>query len=536
MTDSLDLLSSYIPSHGKALLRTEFKNASEEQIQLLERKGVFCYDYVDSWEKLEDTSLPPKEAFHSKLTNNDISDEDYEFAVKVWNSFNIKTLGEYADLYLHVDVCLLAIVFENFRDTCRQIYKLDPANYYTAPGLSFDAMLKFTKVEVELLKDIDMLLFVERGIRGGISQCSKRHAEANNKYMKNYDVNKESSYIMYVDCNNLYGHSMMQHLPIRGFQWCDKEFSMLDIKQIADDAPIGYIFEFDLEYPEDIHDLHNDYPFCAENKLVPYTKTSRKLLLTFDRKEKYVIHYRMLKLALEHGLVLKKVHRVLQFEQSAWLHSYIMLNTEMRAKANNEFEKNLYKLLNNAIFGKSMENVRARVDIRLKTAWEGHHGAALLISKPNFKRRTIFDENLVAVQMSKTSILMIKPISVGMAILDISKVVMYEYYYNFLKPKYGENVCMAYTDTDSFVLHVKTDDFYADMKQNLERYDTSDYPEDNIFQMPRVNKKVPGLFKDELKSEIITEFVGLRSKMYCVKTANEDKNKNEMKKGSKSMF
>lgn len=363
------------------------------------------------------------------------------------------------------------------------------------------------------------------GIRGGISQCSKRYVEANNKYMESFDKDKESSYIMYVDCNNLYGHSMMQHLPVGGFQWCTKEFCAEEILDIPDDAETGYMFEVDLDYPDSLHNLHCDYPFCAENMRVPNTKNSKKLLLTLYNKKNYVIHYRMLKLALEHGLVLKKIHRVLQFQQGAWLKAYIILNTKMRAKATNDFEKNLYKLLNNAIFGKCMENLRCRVDIRLSTKWDGRYGAGALIAKPNFKKSTIFDENLVAVELEKTSILMDKPISVGMAILDISKVVMYEYFYNFLKKKYGSNVCLAYTDTDSFVLEVKTDDFYADMKHNLERYDTSDYPENNIFQMPRVNKKIPGLFKDELNSEIVTAFVGLRSKMYCVKTGRIDKMK-----------
>lgn len=163
MAQSLDRLSSLIPSDGKTILRSVFKDASNEQIKMLERKGVFCYDYVDSWEKLDETALPSKEAFYSQLTDEKIDDKDYQFALEIWKKFNIKTLGDNADLYLCVDVCLLAIVFESFRETCRQIYKLDPANYYTAPGLSFDAMLKFTEVELELLKDVDMLLFIERG-------------------------------------------------------------------------------------------------------------------------------------------------------------------------------------------------------------------------------------------------------------------------------------------------------------------------------------------------------------------------------------
>lgn len=198
---------------------------------------------------------------------------------------------------------------------------------------------------------LNNVLLILSGIRGGISQCSKRYAQANNKYMESWKQNEDSSYIIYVDCNNLYGYSMMQHLPIRGFQWCEKDFDREEIMNIADDGELGYMFEVDLDYPEGLHDSHNDFPFCAENRFVPNTKKVKKLLLTLFNKRNYVIHYRMLKLALEHGLILKKIHRTLQFQQEAWLKSYIMLNTEMRARANNDFEKNLYKLLNNAISG-----------------------------------------------------------------------------------------------------------------------------------------------------------------------------------------
>lgn len=354
MANSLDYLSSLIPSEEKKILRSECAYLSEKQLRLLERKGVFCYDYVDSWEKLDEMSLPSKDLFHSTLTDKDISDEDYDFAKEIWNEFNIKTLGEYSDLYMKTDILLLADIFENFRKTCKEIYKLDPSNYYTAPGLSFDAMLRFTNVKLELLKDIDMLLFVERGIRGGISQCSQRYAKANNRYLENFDENEETSYLMYLDANNLYGHSMMQYLPHNNYQWANNDFSAETILRIPDDAGVGYIFEVDLDYPANLHDLHNDYPFCAENRTVPGTGKSnmKKLLLTLYDKKNYVVHYRMLKLALQHGIILKKIHRVLQFNQSDWLKPYIMLNTEMRTKATNDFEKNFFKLLCNAIFGK----------------------------------------------------------------------------------------------------------------------------------------------------------------------------------------
>lgn len=525
MPSSLDHLSTLLPSEKKSILHSECNDLNVEQIQMLERKGVFCYDYVDSWDKLNDTALPTKENFYSELTESGISDSEYNFANRVWNAFNIRTLGEYSDLYLKTDILLLADVFENFRETCYNIYKLDPAHYYTAPGLSFDAMLKYTKVEIELLTDIDKLLFIEKGIRGGISQCSKRYCKANNKHMDDFDADSESKYLVYLDANNLYGYSMMQPLPLENFEWCEREFTVEEITNLPDDASTGYIFEVDLEYPQHLHDKHSDYPLCAENRNVPGTKNESKLLLTLFDKQNYVIHYKMLKFALEHGLILKKIHRVLQFTQSQWLKPYIELNTMLRTKATNDFEKNFYKLLINAIYGKTMENMRARVDIRLKSSWDGRYGARKLIAMPNFKKFTIFDENLVAIQLSTTNILMNKPIAIGLSILDISKVLMYDFYYNHMQQQYGDNVEMVYTDTDSFIMEIKTSCFYNDMLNSLDRYDTSDYPEPNTFKIPRVNKKVPGLFKDELNGIVMTEFVGLRSKMYCVKAAGVEKMK-----------
>lgn len=194
MASSLDQLASLLPFEKKKILKKEHSKygMSEEQIKMLSRKGILCYDYIDSWEKLNQTSIPLKSQFHSKLYDSDISDDNYAFVEQVWGEFNIGTLGQYTDLYLKTDVLLLADVFENFRATCYEIYKLDPAHYYTSPGLSFDAMLKYTKVEIELITDIDMFLMIEKGVRGGLSQCSKRYSKANNKYMEDFDQSSEN--------------------------------------------------------------------------------------------------------------------------------------------------------------------------------------------------------------------------------------------------------------------------------------------------------------------------------------------------------
>lgn len=202
MASSLDKLSSYLPSNKKKILHEQFNYLPNEQRHKLERKGVFCYEFMDSLEKLDFPRLPKKEDFYSSLSDSHISDAEYDFAQSVWSDFNIRSLGEYAELYMKTDILLLSDVFENFRDECQAIYSIDPAHHYTAAGFSWEAMLKYTKVEIELLTDIDMYMFIERGIRGGISQCSKRYACSNHKYI-DYDTSKPTSYINYYDANNL---------------------------------------------------------------------------------------------------------------------------------------------------------------------------------------------------------------------------------------------------------------------------------------------------------------------------------------------
>lgn len=200
MAESLSKLSSTIPRSEKRILYAECeKTYSPNLIRMLEQKGVFPYDYVDSFERLSETALPPQEAFYNQLNGEKLSNNDYKFALEIWKKFKIKTIGEYSELYMKTDVLLLADVFENFRSTCHRIYKLDPAHYYTSPGLSFDAMLKHTDVEIELQTDIEKFIFCERGIRGGISQCSKRYIKPNNKFMPNYNPKKETIYGMFLD-------------------------------------------------------------------------------------------------------------------------------------------------------------------------------------------------------------------------------------------------------------------------------------------------------------------------------------------------
>ena len=305
-----------------------FCNNDLNKFILLLRKGVYPYEYMDNWERFNETSLPSKESFYSNLNMEDIDDIDYRHGNNVFNKFKLNNLGDYHDLYVQSDTLLLADVFENFRDMCLKEYELDPAHFLSSPGLAWQACLKESNIELELLTDYDMLLMVEERIRGGICHSIHRSAKANNKYMKNYNNNEKSSYIQYLDANKLYGWAMTKKLPVNGFKWIDNNETAGPvinedfIKNYNENNDKGYIFEVDVKYPKRLHDLHSDLPFLSEQMEVNKCK---KLVCNLFNKKKYVAHINTLKQALNHG-----VHRVIEFNQEAWLKPYIDMNIELR--------------------------------------------------------------------------------------------------------------------------------------------------------------------------------------------------------------
>ncbi|XP_060855282.1 uncharacterized protein LOC132932956 [Metopolophium dirhodum] len=399
MSESLSKLAENL-SEDKSRFRETLKIFSAEALDLVTRKGVFPYEYVDNWSKLDDTFLPSKLEFYNSLTDEKISDEDYIHAKNVWHTFDIKTLGEYSDLYLKTDVSILADVFENFRDLCLSTLELDPAHYMTAPGFAFDCMLKYTKVKLSRLKEYNMLLFFEKSIRGGICQSTKRYVKANIPNIEglDYNANEPITWITYLDCVNLYGKSMLTELPFKDFEWVDD--LNIDVTKIADDSEVGYILEVDIEYPKHLHKYHNDFPFLPFNECPPNSKVE-KLLTTLSPKKNYIVHYKNLKQAISHGLKVVKIHRAIRFSQSKWMASYIKLCTSMRVQAKNEFEKDFWKLLINSVFGKCMENVRARTSIKLVSS---EQKARKLMAKTSFKDRTIYSKNLMAIHQHEETI------------------------------------------------------------------------------------------------------------------------------------
>ncbi|VVC35208.1 Ribonuclease H-like domain, partial [Cinara cedri] len=313
---------SFKTSARAIFFESEIEDIVEENIRTghvsKSGKGVYLYVYTDSWGKLEEETL--RDEFFSTLMDENIAGTEYNHAKAVWRKFGCKTFGEYSDLYLKIDVMLLTDVFDNFRDICQTTYNLDPAYYYTAPGFSFDCMLKYTGVKLELPSDYDMLLMFENGIRGGLVQASKRYGKANNYTTPDYDKTKDDSCLIYQDC---------------------------DVRVYAK-RRIRY--EVDIEFPKHSHDDHNDLPFLPNNGVPPGSKV-RMLKATLEEKTNYIIHYRNLRQAMANGLIVKK---------SPWLKKYIVLNTEMRKKAANTFEKDFYKFVNKAVFDSLVYHIDTR--------------------------------------------------------------------------------------------------------------------------------------------------------------------------------
>ncbi|XP_033762615.1 uncharacterized protein LOC117344073 [Pecten maximus] len=539
MPSSLDTLVTNLKDKGHdnfKYFNREFTLPEHREVLL--RKGVYPYQYLTDSTKFSATQLPSKSSFYSELSEEDITQEDYDHAQRVWQVCDVKHLGDYTDLYLKCDCLLLADVFEAYRTLNLDNYQLDPCHFYTSPGLAWSAALKMTGVTLELLTDIDMHQMVEMGIRGGVSGIMHRYANANNRYIpETYDPTKPTSYITSYDANNLYGCAMSEYLPHGGFTWLtDVEISQLDISTIPKEGQYGYILEVDMQYPSHLHSIHSDYPLAPENRCVnkdelsDYSKTlwrslsecehkhdcldhyhsTQKLISNLHDKERYVVHYRNLQFYLDQGMILTTIHRVIKFKQSPWLKPYIEFNTNKRKQASNDFEKDYYKLKNNAVFGKTMENLRNRVDIKLI---HSEDRLCKYCAKPSFQQCRIFNEDLVGVQMLKTNLLLNRPVYVGFTVLDLSKLIMYDFHYNYMKQNYGQNTKLLFTDTDSLTYLTHTDDIYADIFVNLDLFDTSNYPIDDLLYST-TNKKVLGKMKDETGGNPIKEFVGLRAKMY----------------------
>ena len=522
---SLDNITKSMTDEDFKILRAFYPNY--DTFKLLRHKGSVPYSFYDSHESFQQTSLT-HEMFFNDLKNVMEPLSVYQKAKEIWDHFKCQNHGQFIDVYLQSDVLLLADAFEKFRNVNLNYFAIDPCHCYSAPGLSWCAGLKYTDIKLELLTDVDMLLFFETAIRGGISGVM------GTRYVKADENHK----LLYIDANNLYGWAMMESLPYKDFRMYQIPYPLEkeDILRLPDDGEIGYFLEVDLDYPSCIKDVSKHFPFCPERmfikdcELSEYQKSlltdkcgrTEKLMLTQKNKRNYIVHYRMLKFYLTHGMILRGVHNLVSFKQNKWLKPYIEVNTNRRIQSTTDFEKDYHKLLNNSYFGKTCESVRNRMDVKLVS---DKNKALELHSKTNFSSETIFDQSLTAILMRRNSVKFDKPIYIGAAVLELSKLLMYQMYYDVLMPYFGvENMELLYMDTDSFVLKLKTSDLRCDLYNLRGHFDYSNYPKDHsLYDTSKT--KVPGYFKDELAGKEMKEFIALRSKMYAYKTDESETKK-----------
>ena len=392
----------------------------------------------------EETQLPPKSAFHNDLTDSDISDDDYAHAMKVWHALNCQTLEHYLHVYLKADILQLADIFEYFADIAFSDYGLDVKKYISLPSFSYSAMLKMTGVKIELITDVSAYLMVESAVRGGVATISNRFSRANNSMVPGYDETKPTSYIMYLDMVNLYSYSMSLPLPVGDYKFLDQEeIDNFDIPSVDPQGETGFFVDCSIGYPVSLHDAHSDFPLAPthititkdmlspasirlEEQLGQKFNPCRKLAPTLLDKENYVCHSSNLQFHVRHGLIVKKIHRILSFTQAAFLKPYIDFNSSKRQQATNTFQRDHYKLLNNSTFGKFLEQKRKHSKFVLCT---NKKQGARVAAKPNFENFNIINKNLTLATLAPEHVLLDKPIAVGCTILDLSKLRMFQFHY-----------------------------------------------------------------------------------------------------------
>ena len=327
--------------------------------------------------------------------------------------------------------------------------------------------------------------------------------------------------------NNLYGLAMSEYIPYDEFGWLEK-INEFDINSINEKSDTGYFLEVDLEYPDELHELHKNYPLAPEKLVVSSNMLSeycrkiadknqikvgsvKKLIPNLANKTKYALHYRNLQFIRNET----KIHRILKFKQSDWMKRYIDFNTEKRKNAANDFEKDFFKLMINSVYGKTMENLWKRINVRLINNAKDF---LKYTSRPTYITHKIFGENYASVHEIKPELILNNSIYVGFTVLELSKWLMYDFHYNFIKKNF--NAELLFTDTEGLAYEIKSENIYKEFFKQKDLFDFSNYSEDSEY-FDKTNKRAIGKTKDEFGGIIATEFVGLKSKMYSIKKIND---------------
>ena len=526
-----------------SITRKTFEHLGDNA-KLLLHKGLYPYSYMDSIEKFNETEFPDFEHFRDQLKEEDVSLNDYYHALGTWHTLEIQNLGEWHDLYVETDASLLCDVFLRLRNVMYKSFGLDISWYFSLAMFAYDALLKTTKISLENIVDPTMHTWLESSIRGGLVSVGELRAYKSNNPMLppgEYKPDEPTSWIIYLDINNQYGKSLSDSLPLNSYKWVSGlELQKLQrlrekfINSMKDDGPIGMFIECDILIPKSLHSYLNAYPplpykRCVESSEVSeYMKQfgedlnigktafkTERLIADLLNKKNYVCHYRALKYYIKLGCKVIRVHRAVSFRQSQWLKPFIDYNTKKRQEATSPIEILFWKSLNCFSYGKFIEDKRKRQNIRIVMNREK---ALMYNRKPTIQSVKIIHKDLVLITLKKLEVTLDRPIACGVACLDLSKLMTFGFHYDYMLPKYGERQKLLYSDTDSLVYGVETENIYQDCKDNendwfdMSAYDKND-PVFGIYYSSK-NKRVLGYLKDEFANKVITHMVVSKPKMY----------------------
>ena len=532
-----DLKSSH---HSFPLMKEYFtkQGYNSETIENVQQKGYFPYEYITSCDVLNDEKLPSKECFFSSLKDKEISDSEYSFAQKVFTDANCQNLYDYLLLYLQTDVLLLAEVFQAFRNEMFITHNLDPAQFLSSPAYAIQSALYFSKRGVQLLNDVEIYSLFEKNIRGGFSCANVGYARFNNKDLgAEFDERKGVESGVFLDFNSLYAQVLSGKLPCEDFaELTENEVSSFSIENIDCAGDYTYALLIDYYIPDDVKMKTDDFPLSLHHLEVDDKQMSefskkllrdcnvklpkcKKLIASHLPQKEYLIALPLLQNHVALGMKVSKIHRIFRFKQCAYFKQYIEKNIDLRKKSSSKAKGNYYKLLNNSIYGKCLFNLRK------------HSGKiSLVMNEKEFEKRISdnglkecypISENKMLIKTERSSITLSHPLHVGWYILEMSKLVMYNFFYNVLKKHYGDNVSLIYTDTDSLLIKLRGYSFFDEaLCSPLNEYvDRSNFSKDH----PLYDDSMAGVL-GKLKSEIgqysIREVVCLQPKCYSVLTNN----------------
>jgi hypothetical protein len=551
MNSSLDSLISKLPIQNCNFTKISKKLTKSFPPQtnlssfnsLIGKKMKFPYELAkDIQDYFFTTSMPLPSDFYSSISGETITMEEWKITKSIWDEFKIQRLSDFLQLYLIIDVYSLANVFENFRSKMFTMYGLDPANYVSTPSYAWDCALKFSNVKLDTITDASIYEFFSNGIRGGVSsvgyiRCLDLENKNNVDFYPPFDT---QSKIKYYDVNNLYGYCMKEPLPVGDFTWLKKEELKILKNRLRDPAQHeillnenkenkkGFIIMVDLIYPKELHNFHIDYPLAPEHY------NNRLCLTLFDKKE-YICYIKILILYMKLGIKIKRLKAAVSFREEAWLDGFIEKNTLERNKAKENGDTataDLFKLMNVSVYGKTMENVKKRIDFKLV-----NNNSELEEARKRFDLQRVikFNKNLIGFKYCKKKILINKPIYLGFTILELAKLTTYSLFYGKISSNFKSEVIngelvvskphhLLYTDTDSFIIYFGNylphnyPNSLEDFKNSRLYFSNKEINSTIENFKDFVDPHILGCMKDEYPNNEIVRFAALRAKSYAIES------------------